>query len=40
MSVKSLFRFKQRFLLLLAVAVSLSVVSGVYFVRYLVKPNT
>jgi len=40
MSVKNLFRFKQRFLLLLAVAVSLSVVSGVYFVRYLVKPNT
>ncbi len=40
MSVKSLFRFKQRFLLLFVVAVIFSTVSGVYFVRYLVKPNT
>jgi len=40
MSVKSLIRFKQRFLLLFAVAVAFSSVSGVYFVRYLVKPNT
>ena len=40
MSVKSLIRFKGRFLLLLAVALIFSIVSGVYFVRYLVKPNT
>jgi two-component system NtrC family sensor kinase len=40
MSVKSLLRFKRRFLLLFAVAVLFSAVSGVYFVRYLVKPNT
>ena len=40
MSVKSLIRFKRRFLLLLAVAVVFSAVSGVYFVRYLIKPNT
>jgi two-component system NtrC family sensor kinase len=40
MSVKSLLQFKQRILLLFAVAVILSAISAVYFVRYLVKPNT
>jgi len=40
MSVKSLIRFKQRFLLLFGVAVIFSAISGVYFVRYLIKPNT
>jgi signal transduction histidine kinase len=40
MSVKSLFQFKQRFLALFAVAVIFSAISCVYFVRYLVKPNT
>jgi two-component system NtrC family sensor kinase len=40
MSVKSLIRFKQRFLLLFAVGVIFSAVSGVYFIRYLIKPNT
>jgi signal transduction histidine kinase len=40
MYVKSLIRFKRRFLLLFAVAAAFSAVSGVYFVRYLVKPNT
>jgi signal transduction histidine kinase len=40
MSFRSLIQFKQRFLLLLSVAIALSAVSTVYFVRYLVKPNT
>jgi signal transduction histidine kinase len=40
MSVRSLIRFKQRFLLLFSIAVIFSAVSCVYFVRYLVKPNT
>ncbi len=40
MSVKSLLQFKQRILLLFAVAVIFSAISCVYFVRYLVKPNT
>jgi signal transduction histidine kinase len=40
MSLRSLIRFKQRFLLLFSVAVIFSAVSCVYFVRYLVKPNT
>ncbi|UCF97183.1 MAG: hypothetical protein JSV89_18725 [Spirochaetaceae bacterium] len=40
LSVIRLIRFKGRILLLLGVAVLLSAVSGVYFVRYLVKPNT
>ena len=40
MSFKSLIRFKRRFLLLFSIAVILSGVSGVYFVRYLIKPNS
>lgn len=40
MSVKNLFQFKRRFLLLLSVAILFTAVSGVYFIRYLVKPNT
>lgn len=40
MSVRSLVRFKQRFLLLFCAAVIFSAVSSVYFVRYLFKPNT
>jgi signal transduction histidine kinase len=40
MSVRSLIQFKQRFLALFAVAVIFAAVSAVYFVRYLVKPNT
>jgi signal transduction histidine kinase len=40
MSVKNLFQFKRRFLLLLSAAILCTIVSGVYFIRYLVKPNT
>lgn len=40
MSVKNLFQFKRRFLLLLSVTILFTSVSSVYFVRYLVKPNT
>jgi signal transduction histidine kinase len=40
MSVKGLIQYKRRFLLLFGAAVLLSAVSCVYFVRYLVKPNT
>ena len=40
MSVKNLFQFKRRFLLLLFVAILFTSVSSVYFVRYLVKPST
>jgi signal transduction histidine kinase len=40
MSVKNMFQFKRRFLLLLSVAILFTAVSGLYFIRYLVKPNT
>ena len=40
MSVRSLLQFKRRFLLLFCIAVIFCSVSSVYFVRYLVKPNT
>lgn len=40
MSLKNLFQFKRRFLLLLSVAILFTAVSSVYFIRYLVKPNT
>jgi signal transduction histidine kinase len=40
MSFRSFIRFKQRFLLLFCVAVIFTALSSVYFVRYLVKPNT
>lgn len=40
MSVKNLFQFKRRFLLLFCTAVLFSAVSSVYFVRYMIKPNT
>ena len=40
MTVKSLFRFRKRFLLLCATALVLTGISCVYVVRYLIKPNT
>jgi signal transduction histidine kinase len=39
-SLASLWRFKRRVLLLVAAATVLTVVSAVYFVRFLAKPNT
>jgi S1-C subfamily serine protease len=38
--VRDFFRFRWRMLLLFAAAVFFAGVSGVYFVRYLAKPNT
>jgi signal transduction histidine kinase len=40
MRLRSRLRFRKRLLLLLGAAVVLAGVSGVYFVRYLAKPNT
>jgi signal transduction histidine kinase len=40
MSFASLWRFKRRLLVLVATATALTVLSGVYFVRFLAKPNT
>ncbi|HEC61627.1 MAG TPA: hypothetical protein ENI27_05165 [bacterium] len=40
MSIKRLVRFKHRFLFLFALASVLTVISGVYFIRFLAKPNT
>ncbi|KKK44266.1 hypothetical protein LCGC14_3167370, partial [marine sediment metagenome] len=40
MSIKRLVRFKHRFLFLFALASVLTLISGVYFIRFLAKPNT
>ncbi len=40
MSIKSFVRFKHRFLFLFALASVLTIISGVYFVRFLAKPST